>query len=145
MIFSPLILGFESAWSQYVHSCECGRSYDNNCAHYISNALINGGFSDLDGGNGADMRKVNGRIVCCSGRPIRAKELCAWAEAKWGPPKSKVQDGIYFVYQERRSDSQGHVLLQKYAYLDDQHKQLKMSGVNGTGNYPNWEKQKYYC
>ena len=138
VIFSYPILGYklQQAWSEYVDSCECGHRYSDNCAHYLSNALIKGGFSDLDGGNGADLRNVSGRIVCCSGRPIRAKELRAWAQAKWGQPKSSRQDGINFVYQERRSDSQGHVLL----------KNISDMKFKGTGDFPpsKFEIQEYY-
>ena len=96
--------------------------------------MIKGGFSNLDGGNGADLRNVSGRIVCRSGRPIRAKELRAWAQAKWGQPKSSPQDGINFVYQERCSDSQGHVLLKIFSDMK----------FKGTGDYPEYEIQEYY-
>ena len=138
----------------YEDSCVCGNSYSadgGNCAHYLSNTLIKGGFSELDGGIGDDKREVYGRIVCCSGRPIKAKQLRAWAKAKWGLPKSSPQEGINFVYQNNGNWfqrlipklSQSHVLLQKW-YCDDQHEKLKMSRFKGTGNYPDWPKQEYY-
>ena len=141
----------EKAWNEYYNSCVCGVRYGGNCAHYLLKALIKGGFSDLDEGNGTNKRVVNGCCVCPRGRPIRAKELRAWAKAKWGQPKSSPQEGINFVYQNDGNWfqrlipnlSQSHVLLQKW-YWDDQHKQLKMSGFKGTGNYPNWTKQEYY-
>ena len=47
-------MSLQSAWDQYTDSCVCGYAYDNNCAHYLSNALILGGFSEIDGGKGAN-------------------------------------------------------------------------------------------
>ena len=42
---------------------------------YLSNAMILGGFSEIDGGKGVNFRIVNGFCVYRSGRPVRAKEL----------------------------------------------------------------------
>ena len=62
-------------------------------------ALIQGGFSAIDGGSGADLRIVKGFCVCSSGRPIRAKELRSWFGKKW-TRHSSPKDGIDVVYQE---------------------------------------------
>ena len=103
------IMSLQSAWGQYTDSCVCGNDYENNCAHYLSNALILGGFSEIDGGKGANFRIVNGFCVCRSGRPVRAKELRDWFGRKWTYHSSPKPDGINLVYQEE--DGQGHVLL----------------------------------
>ena len=114
---------------------------DDNCAHFLSDALIKGNFSELDGGEGLNHREENGFIVCPSGRPVRAKELRNWAEQKWGPPHSSPRSGINFVYQEGSQKNQRHVLLKMYWNLwffylniDDR----------GTGDYYYWEVQEYF-
>ena len=127
-------MSLQTAWSNYTGSCKCGHRYDNNCAHFLSNALIDGGFSDIDGGSGGDLRLVNGFCVCRSGRPVRAKELRAWFGRKWSR-HSKPQNGINAVYQE--DYGQGHVLLKTY-------KDGKFTGHRGTGDYPVWSTQEYY-
>ena len=129
-------MSFQSAWDNYSSSCVCGYAYDNNCAHYLSNALIKGGFSEIDGGVGANFRIVNGFCVCRSGRPVRAKELRDWFGRKWSFHSSSPSDGMVLVYQER-SDGQGHVLLKKYSGGNS-------IGYKGTGDYPSWPTQQYY-
>lgn len=44
--------------------------------------MIKGGFSELDGGKGAEYRIVDGRCVCAMGRPVRAKEMRTWFVSK---------------------------------------------------------------
>ena len=127
-------MSVQSSWDNYSGSCVCRHRYDNNCAHFLSNALIQGGFSAIDGGSGADLRIVGGFCVCSSGRPIRAKELRSWFGKKW-TRHSSPKDGINVVYQE--SHGQGHVLLKNYSNGEP-------SGHKGTGDYPNWATQEYY-
>ena len=132
-------MSFQKAWNNFSRSCACGHGYDefdDNCAHFLSNALILGGFNEIDGGDGGNLREVNGFCVCRGGRPIRAKELRAWFRRKWNYHSKPVRDGIILVYQEDVVGT-GHVLLQEYrngAYVD--HK--------GTGNYPAFKLQEYY-
>lgn len=59
-------------------SFSCGKREDNNCAHYVSNALIKAGLKGIDGGKGKLHRTEKGMVVCEHGRPIRAKELRDW-------------------------------------------------------------------
>ena len=113
----------------------CGYAYDNNCAHYLSNAMILGGYSEIDGGIGANFRIVNGFCVCRSGRPVRAKELRDWFGRKWTHHSTPPTNGICLVYQE--SNGQGHVLLKKYQGGSS-------IGHQGTGDYPGWPIQQYY-
>lgn len=126
-----------TAWSKYSGGCKCGNKhgYKDNCAHYLSHALIRAGYSELDGGTGLEKRIVNGFAVCSAGRPIRAKELRSWFSRKW-TRHSTPRDGINVVYQER-ADGQGHVLLKMYSGG-------KNTGFRGTGDYPNWPTQEYY-
>lgn len=118
VLIRPISSGgsLEKAFDAYTsNSCSCGIRYADNCAHYLSNALIKGGFSELDGGNGKDLRKErNGMIVCRTGRPVRAKELRNWFKKLYGRSYLEPRVGVNLVYQERMSNGQGHVLLKKY-------------------------------
>lgn len=129
-------MSLQSAWDKYSNSCVCGYAYENNCAHYLSNALILGGFSEIDGGKGANFRIVNGFCVCRSGRPVRAKELRDWFGRKWTYHSSPMSNGINLVYQQD-SSGQGHVLLKMY-------KDGKPVGYKGTTDIPSWPTQQYY-
>lgn len=73
---TPASIG--SAYSAYRGRCEYGERLENNCAHYLSDAFIRAGYTELDGGEGRYARTHNGRAVCKAGRPIRARELREW-------------------------------------------------------------------
>ena len=48
----------KNAFDNYTPYCRCGYLYNYNCAHFLSNALIKAGFSDIDGGTSTlDMRR----------------------------------------------------------------------------------------
>ena len=128
-----------TVWSSY-GGCKCGNKYGyrDNCAHYVSNALILGGYCELDGGTGYEMRDVNGFNVCSAGRPIRAKELRNWFGRVW-KKHSSPREGINLVYQEK--GGQGHVLLKKYIRS---RVGLILIGFRGTGNFYYWPIQEYY-
>jgi hypothetical protein len=126
-----------NAFSGYSDSCACGERFRNNCAHFLSDALIRSGCSELDGGTGALYRRRNGRVVCKAGRPVRAKELRAWFESKAtekvsGEPE---KDGYWVVYQHDGYVG-GHVLIHKHTGSDYEWK--------GTGDYPDWGTQEHY-
>ena len=87
----------------YTDSCVCGKSYTNNCAHYLSNWMINNNV----------MSKNPGKAYCCdSGRPIRAKEMrdvftgTLGLTKSFNPPKS---GGNCYIYCEDNNSHQGHV------------------------------------
>ena len=50
----------------YTNSCVCGKRFENNCAHFLSNWMIN---------NGNLSSYPSGAYCWDSGRPIRAKEM----------------------------------------------------------------------
>jgi hypothetical protein len=129
------------AYGAYRGSCDCGESLGNNCAHYLSDALIRAGYGELDGGKGGLYRRRNGRIVCKSGRPVRAKEMRDWFASKaidtrTNEPEADIPDGYWAVYQERARDGQGHVLLH--------HHTGGSYSYRGTGDYPTWRTQIHY-
>ena len=87
----------------YTNSCECGEAFTNNCAHYLSNWMINNNV----------MSKNPGKAYCCkSGRPIRAKEMRDVFTGTLGLTKSfnPPKDGSNcYIYCEDKKSHQGHV------------------------------------
>lgn len=130
-----------TAFSNYRGSCDCGEDLGNNCAHYLSDALIRAGYTALDGGTGALYRRRNGRVVCKAGRPVRARELRDWfagqaTDTHSGEP---ADDSRYWaVYQERAADGQGHVLIHHHTGTGTAY------DWRGTGDYPSWRTQDHY-
>jgi hypothetical protein len=52
----------------YENECVCGVRFDNNCAHFLSNWMIEDrGLSGV--------KNAAGTYCCTAGRPIRAKEM----------------------------------------------------------------------
>jgi hypothetical protein len=70
-------------------SCVCGQRYPNNCAHFLSNYLINAGISEL--------KNYPGFQVCASGRPIRAFEVEKWASRNAIVESSFPTSGVVYI------------------------------------------------
>lgn len=117
----------ETAFSLYKDSCDCGDSFGNDCAHYLSNALIKAGF------------RMGPGEKCRCGRMKRAKELLDWVRSlprvEFGENHNSIRSGYWFVYQED-SNGQGHVCLHE-EYPDYYY-------WVGTGNYEDWPVQWHY-
>ncbi len=130
-----------TAFSNYRGSCDCGEDLGNNCAHYLSDALIRAGYTELDGGTGALYRRRNGRVVCKAGRPVRARELRDWFAGQASATHSgePTDDSRYWaVYQERAADGQGHVVIHHHTGTGTAY------DWRGTGDYPTWHTQDHY-
>jgi len=88
--------------------------YANNCAHYLSDAFIDAGFSDLFSPHDCVTHRCSAP-ECNSGgkRPTRAKDMRCWFLEKDKTPTSSVQKGtgFYAVHQKRQSDGQEHVVI----------------------------------
>lgn len=128
-------------FSNFNDSCSCGEDLGNNCAHYLSDALIRSGDSDLDAGEGGLYRKHAGRAVCKHGRPVRARELEKWfadkaSERKEGEPQSDQRH--WAVWQGGGGYWGGHVVIHKHNGAGGDY------DSRGTGDYPEWPKQKHY-
>jgi hypothetical protein len=120
----PWLVG---AFNLYRDNCTCGNRYDNNCAHFLSNAFL------LQAPN---YRFPNQLAKCPHGRLIRAKEMLDWfrtISTGYRQNCNGITEGIWFTYQE--SGGQGHVVLHNHA-----------GGLTwrGTGNYPGWPVQWHY-
>lgn len=122
-----ILASISSAYNIYTNSCDCGDRYADNCAHFISNALIKAGYSMGSGEK------------CRCGRMIRAKELLRWVQRRPGrrfaQNHNRLPSGIWVVYQER-SDGQAHILF---------HRELPDKYYwKGTGDYDGWPVQWHY-
>lgn len=95
----------EKAARAYERGCVCGRRLSNNCAHYLSNAFIRAGYTEL-----LDAPAIETR--CTAGRPIRAQDMLRWFQHRAErfhsgiPPKGT---GLWAGYQEK--PNRRHVLL----------------------------------
>mgnify|MGYP001408018729 CR=1 FL=1 len=131
----------EEAFKNFTDSCTCGEDLGNNCAHYLSDAFIRAGYSELDGGKGGLYRRKKGRTVCKHGRPVRARELETWFAAK-AKQKSKKNDhskpGFWAVWQGGGTYWGGHVAVHEHKGKGTPH------DVRGTGDYPQWPTQNHY-
>ena len=109
--------------------CVCGHAYPNNCAHYLSNALIRAGFSEPSGGSNQK---------CSRGRLIRALDVLEWCKRNnsgFSSGHNNLSSGTWIVFQQRSGGVQ-HVCIHKER--SDSYSRA------GTGDYPDWPTQWHY-
>lgn len=109
--------------------CVCGIAYPNNCAHYLSNALIRAGFPEPSGGSNQK---------CPRGRLIRALDVLEWCKAnklEFSSDHNSLSYGTWIVFQQRSGGVQ-HVCIHKERAAD--------YSRAGTGDYPDWPTQWHY-
>ncbi|MFI8735364.1 hypothetical protein ACIGKM_05565 [Ectopseudomonas toyotomiensis] len=122
------ILSLNNVGSRYYNGCTCGGRYDNNCAHFLSNAFILAGYRDL----------LTSSIItarCSHGRPIRAQDMLRWFQAKnTGFHGGRIQrnSGWWATYQETRG-AQHVVVIDANNWVH-----------YGTGDYHTWPTQWNY-
>ena len=122
----------EGAAKLFAGSCAGGDSYGNNCAHYLSDAFIRAGFTDLRNANAC----INARCSTAAKRPLRARDMWCWFKSKASESGGAVarHTGIRAVFQLKESEYWGgHV-----AIVD--------SGTwkyYGTGWYGDWDQYSY--
>lgn len=128
---SALVPSLAGAAAKYKDECKGGDSYGNNCAHFLSNAMIEAGYSELEPPNDC----VNARCGTSAKRVIRAREMWCWFKKKAIKTATSLpkNDGYWAVFQLDESEYWGgHVLI----YDSDSNKYY------GTGHYPDWDQ---YC
>lgn len=129
---APSSKSIAGAAAQYVGSCAGGDAYRNNCAHYLSDAFIRAGYTDLLPPNDC----VNARCSTESRRVIRAKDMWCWFQsmAKESRGTLPTKEGYWAVFQLKETEyCCGHVVI-----IDtDNNKYF------GTGNYPHWDQYAY--
>lgn len=111
------------AFAKYKDACECGERFENNCAHFLSNAFL---LQD------PNIRFPAGLEKCTKGRLKRAKEMLAWFRTlnpQFKENHTGITDYYWFVYEESPV-GQGHVCihLEKNGNYD----------WRGTTDIPNW-------
>ena len=122
----------EGAAKLFASSCEGNDSFDNNCAHFLSDAFIRTGFSELRNANGC----INARCGTTAKRPIRARDMWCWFKSKANESGTTVKPntGIWAVFQLNESEYWGgHVVIidsQTWKYY-------------GTGWYGDWDQYSY--
>jgi hypothetical protein len=147
---APLLSGIQKTWNSACQSCEgnypsscCkgGMTYENNCAHFLSDALVRAGFVELL--SDASLYKCDKADcgVSTQRRPIRAREMWVWFQNKAKVKKEKIRwndiqkaTGWWAVFQlDETKYFGGHVLV-----LDSDSWQYY-----GTCSYPAWDQYLY--
>jgi hypothetical protein len=119
------------AASLYSGACLGGDRYQNNCAHFLSDAFIKAGFSELSSPSPC----IDVHCATSAARPIRARNRWCWfekmaRESRTALPKN---EGLWAVFQlDERQYWGGHVVI-----ID-----TDRNIFYGTGNYPRW---KQFC
>ncbi|MFF9526697.1 hypothetical protein [Streptomyces achromogenes] len=67
-----------SVGSHWTESCLGGDAYANNCAHFLSDAFIRAGYSELATAN----PHIHARCGTTARRPIRARDMWAWFQSR---------------------------------------------------------------
>jgi hypothetical protein len=118
--------------SLFDNACAGHDSYENNCAHFLSDAFIRAGYSELLSSNDC----INARCGTEAHRPLRARDMWCWFKQKATQTKNALpkNDGFWVVFQLNENEYWGgHVV------IIDTTKNL----YYGTGNYPQWDQYAY--
>ena len=105
----PRIPTLRDAAKAYYEGCVCNDKVTfkkHNCTHYLSNAFILAGYTELLDCDGFSQR-------CKAGRPVRAQEFMKWFQAKavrFNEGRPPAHSGVWAGYQEK-DGSRHHVLL----------------------------------
>ena len=126
-----LLASLAAVGANYNGKCAGGDSYQNNCAHFLSDAFIRAGYSELLPNNS----HINARCGAAK-RPIRAREMWSWFKSKARRTSRTVQrnTGWWAVFQlDESAYWGGHVVLldsNRWYYY-------------GTGWYKDWDQYLY--
>jgi lysozyme family protein len=121
-----------AAASLYSGGCVGGDRYTNNCAHFLSDAFIRAGFSELRQPNSC----ITARCDTPAHRVIRARDMWCWFKAKATQTASELQrnTGLWAVFQLDESVYWGgHVVIvdtDSWTY-------------HGTASHWNWTQYAY--
>lgn len=122
----------KAAAAAYKGSCVGGDKFDNNCAHFLSDAFLRAGYKEL----APSCDCINARCTP-AGRPIRARDMWCWFQQRATKTADKLpkNQGLWAVFQLKESEYWGgHVVI-----IDTD------SGTYyGTGNYPDWDQHCYW-
>ena len=99
-----------SAYAAYNDKCVGGDDQGNNCAHFLSDAFIRGGFTELLPNN----PHINARCSTAAKRPVRARDMWSWFKSKAIRTSRKIEKntGIWATFQLKESVYWGgHVII----------------------------------
>jgi hypothetical protein len=122
----------EAVARYWTKECQSGDLYENNCAHFLSDAMVRSGFVDLN--PPADC--INARCETLSRRPIRARDMWCWFKSKATKTASQPtkNTGWWAVFQlDEQVYWGGHVVL-----LDSDNWRYY-----GTAWYADWKQHLY--
>jgi len=120
------------AAAAYNGSCAGSDRYNNNCAHFLSDAFIRAGYSELSPPSNC----IHARCSTSSKRPIRARNMWCWFRNMATKSKRELiqNTGFWAVFQlDESAYWGGHVCI-----VDTD------NWVHyGTGFYPDWDQYAY--
>jgi hypothetical protein len=107
----PRVLpALSSVGSHWTESCLGGDTFANNCAHFLSDAFIRAGYTELATAN----PYIHARCYTTARRPIRARDMWAWFQSRAVRTSSTPMPntGWWAVFQlDEQVYWGGHVLL----------------------------------
>lgn len=125
--YTPTLADVAKAYNE---SCAGGGRESNNCAHYLADAFIRAGYTDLK-----STTLVTERCKCGAGRAVRAQDLLKWFQAQsktFHQGRPDPNTGYWAAYQEKPGDR--HVTLIDTA----------TGKFYGTADCKDWPIQWYY-
>jgi len=96
-VASSYVPTLEDAAKAYTETCTGGDRTSNNCAHFLSDAFIRAGFTDLETSDLITER-------CPHGRPLRAQDMLKWFQSKsqrFHTGRVEPNTGFWASYQEK--------------------------------------------
>ena len=89
----------EQVAKAYTQTCVAGDRESNNCAHFLSDAFIRAGYTEL-----LDSPLVTQRCKGGAGRVVRAQDMLKWFQSKakrFHSGRLKPNTGYWACYQEK--------------------------------------------
>ncbi|MFL9897897.1 hypothetical protein PQR71_06945 [Paraburkholderia fungorum] len=127
----PVTKSIAGTASLFTKACVGGDSYENNCAHFLSDAFIRAGYSELDPPSDC----IHARCSTSAKRPIRARDMWCWFKSMASQSRTTLphKEGLWAIFQlDEKQYWGGHVVI-----VD-----TDSNVYYGTANYPNWDQ---YC
>ncbi len=128
----PGALSLAPVAAKWNNSCAGGDAFDNNCAHFLSDAFIRAGYEELKPNN----PHIHARCGTAAKRPIRARDMWEWFQSKATKTSRTLtrNTGWWAVFQlDESAYWGGHVAL----WDSDADRKF------GTGWYPQWNQYLY--
>lgn len=89
----------EDVAKAYTETCVGGDRESNNCAHFLSDAFIRAGYTEL-----LTSELVTERCTCGAGRVVRAQDMLRWFQSRkktFHEGRVEPNTGFWATYQEK--------------------------------------------